>query len=105
MSTPAQVQALRSGEIDVGLLRLPADTTGSSSTTVRGGPRWRSCSPTRIRSRDGAEIPLRALAREPLILFPASPRPSWADTVVAACREAGFEPDRRAGGDGVGHRA
>ena len=37
-------------------------------------------------------VPLRALAREPLILFPAAPRPSWADTVIAACREAGFEP-------------
>ena len=37
-------------------------------------------------------IQLRALAREPLILFPASPRPSWADTVIAACRAAGFEP-------------
>jgi DNA-binding transcriptional LysR family regulator len=37
-------------------------------------------------------IALPALAREPLILFPASPRPSWVDTVIAACRAAGFEP-------------
>jgi len=38
------------------------------------------------------EVPLSALARERHILFPAAPRPSWADTVLAACREAGFEP-------------
>ena len=35
MSTPAQVHALRSGEIDVGFLRLPADTRDLVASTVR----------------------------------------------------------------------
>jgi len=91
MSTPAQVQALRSGEVDVGFLRLPADTTELVTHAVRAD-RMALMIPDAHPLARRTRIPLRALAREPLILFPAAPRPSWADTVVAACREAGFEP-------------
>jgi DNA-binding transcriptional LysR family regulator len=91
MSTPAQVQALRGGEVDVGFLRLPADTTELVTHAVRED-RMALMIPDAHPLARRTRIPLRALAREPLILFPASPRPSWADTVVAACREAGFEP-------------
>ena len=91
MSTPAQVQALRSGEIDVGILRLPADTADLAEHTVRED-RMALMLPDSHPLARRRSIPLRALSREPLILFPAAPRPSWADTVVAACRAAGFEP-------------
>ena len=91
MSTPAQAEALRSGEIDVGFLRLPADVGELVSHTVREERMAIMLSESHPLARL-AEVPLRALAHEPLILFPAAPRPSWADTVIAACREAGFEP-------------
>ena len=91
MSTPAQVQALRSGEIDVGLLRVPADTGDLVVHAVRED-RMALMLPEAHPLARKKRLPLRALAPEPLILFPASPRPSWADTVIAACREAGFEP-------------
>ena len=91
MSTPAQVHALRAGEIDVGLLRLPADTADLATHTVRED-RMALMLPEVHPLARKARIPLRALAREPLIIFPAAPRPSWADTVIAACRDAGFEP-------------
>jgi DNA-binding transcriptional LysR family regulator len=91
LSTPAQAHALRSGEIDVGFLRLPADTSELLTHTVRT-ERMALMRPEAHPLAAMDAVPLRALAREPLILFPASPRPSWADTVIAACREAGFEP-------------
>ena len=91
MSTPAQVHALRAGEIDVGLLRLPADTADLEAHIVREDRMALMLPETHPLARK-MRIPLRALAREPLILFPAAPRPSWADTVIAACRESGFEP-------------
>ena len=91
MSTPAQVHALRAGEIDVGLLRLPADTADLATHTVRED-RMALMLPEVHPLARKARIPLHALAREPLIIFPAAPRPSWADTVIAACRDAGFEP-------------
>src|SRR6476659_9562399 len=70
MSTPAQVQALRTVLEDRMALMIP-----------EAHPLARK-----------KQIGLRALAKEPLILFPTAPRPSWADTVISACREAGFEP-------------
>jgi len=91
MSTPAQVQALRNGDVDVGFLRLPADTAELVAHTVRED-RMALMLPDAHPLARRTRIGLRDLAREPLILFPAAPRPSWADTVVAACREAGFEP-------------
>jgi DNA-binding transcriptional LysR family regulator len=91
MSTPAQVNALRGGEIDVGFLRLPADTADLVTCTVRRD-RMAVMLPESHPLAAMEEVPLGALAREPIILFPAAPRPSWADTVLAACREAGFEP-------------
>jgi LysR family transcriptional regulator, benzoate and cis,cis-muconate-responsive activator of ben and cat genes len=91
LSTPAQVQALRSGEIDVGFLRLPADVDELVAHVVRE-ERMALMLPESHPLAAMPEIPLRALAHERLIVFPASPRPSWVDTVVAACREAGFEP-------------
>jgi DNA-binding transcriptional LysR family regulator len=92
MSTPAQVHALRDGEIDVGFLRLPADIDELVTYVVRE-ERMALMLPESHPLAGLGEVPLRALARERLIVFPAAPRPSWADTVVAACREAGFEPN------------
>jgi DNA-binding transcriptional LysR family regulator len=91
MSTPAQVQALRIAEIDVGLLRVPADTADLVVHTVRED-RMALMIPEAHPLAHKKRITLRALAKEPLILFPTAPRPSWADTVISACREAGFEP-------------
>src|SRR5437764_9352240 len=91
LSTPAQVHALRDGEIDVGFLRLPADVEQLVAHVVRE-ERMALMLPESHPLAAMREVPLRSLAHEPLIVFPAAPRPSWADTVVAACREAGFEP-------------
>lgn len=91
LSTPAQIHALRGGEIDLGFLRLPADAEGLVTHTLRV-ERMALMLPEGHPLAARRTVPLRALAGEPLILFPASPRPSWADSVVAACRETGFEP-------------
>lgn len=40
-------------------------------------------------------IKLADLADETFILYPETPRPSFADHVLAACRQNGFEPARR----------
>ena len=75
MSTPAQVQALRNGEIDVGLLRVPADTTGLVVHTVRED-RMALMIPEQHPLARKKRLTLRLLAAEPLILFPTAPRPS-----------------------------
>ncbi len=92
MSTPTQAGAVRRGEIDVGFLRLPADTEGLVTRIVREES-MAVFVPEAHPLAAVPEVPLDALAGEPLIVFPASPRPSWADHVVRACRDAGFEPN------------
>lgn len=44
--------------------------------------------PMAMRSR----IPLRALAKEPFLLFSRAVGPGWFDEVIGACKKAGFEP-------------
>jgi DNA-binding transcriptional LysR family regulator len=39
-----------------------------------------------------ARVPLASLAAEPFIVFPRGVTPGFFDTVIAACREAGFSP-------------
>jgi len=40
-----------------------------------------------------SSISLKSLHKEPFILYPTKPDPSYANFVRAACREAGFEPN------------
>jgi len=44
------------------------------------------------RARGGGALPLVALAREPLVLFPPAIGLSLHDEIVSACRQSGFEP-------------
>lgn len=38
------------------------------------------------------EVGLPMLAQSPFVLYPRSPRPSFADTILRICADAGFEP-------------
>lgn len=91
MMTPIQVNAMRKGEIDIGFMRLPYDTGTLTTRTVRR-EELAVLLPEGHPLSGSDEVPLSALAREPLIVWPASPRPSWADYVIGLCRDAGFEP-------------
>jgi len=92
MSSSEQSRALAAGTLDLGLVRRPppiepglAGTVVRREPTVLAVPRDHAlAAPRRLR--------LRALTHEPLIVFPARPRPSWADVAIDLCRRAGFEP-------------
>lgn len=91
MTTPVQVNAMTTGEIDVGLMRLPY-ATGELQTRPILEERLAVVLSERNPLAQLEEMPLTALAHEPHIIFPAAPRPSWADFVLRVCRQAGFEP-------------
>jgi DNA-binding transcriptional LysR family regulator len=91
MATPAQPDAILRGEVDVGFLRTPAATPGLATRRIRTESMGVMI-PLGHPLAALEEIPLTALQGEPLIIFPARPRPSWADFVIDACRQAGFEP-------------
>jgi len=92
MTTLEQVAALKDGRIDVGFGRLRFD----DETVVRRVIREeRLCIVVprghKLAARKG-KLRLRAAAGERLIVYPKSPRPSYADQVLSFYRDAGIEP-------------
>lgn len=91
MNTAAQVAAVRSGEIDAGLGRMPVDTEGLAARTIRVDP-VAVLLPEDHRLSGTPAVDLRDLAGEPLVIYPSAPRTSWVDFMLSVFREAGVEP-------------
>ena len=81
MTTLQQVQALKAGRIDIGFGRIHiADP--AIVQTVLTEDRLVAALPAGHRLLAGP-ISLRELAKEPFVLYPVNPRPSYADHVIA----------------------
>lgn len=91
VSPSEQVRRLTSGEIDVGILRLPIDCPGLESVPVFDEALVAAL-PSGHPLAEKGSLPLQALAREPFILFPRRHGPGLFDVIQEACREAGFSP-------------
>ena len=91
MTATAQVEALRKGEIDIGLLRLPVDEKGIlihpllSETMVM-------ILPATHRLAGAASISLQDFASDRFLLFPRAKAPGAYDQIINTCRKAGFLP-------------
>lgn len=90
MSSPDQVAAVRSGDLDVGFIRTPVNTENLVTLTLKEEPIGVFL-PEGHRLAKSRTVSLAKLAGEPLVLHPSS-RPSWADFMISLCRDAGFEP-------------
>jgi DNA-binding transcriptional LysR family regulator len=91
MTTLQQTAALRAGQIDVGLLRLPIDEPTLSTRVMSRDPlvvALPAGHPLAVRRR----IPLIELAGEPFVLYTRSFGPSVHDAIVGHCVAAGFTP-------------
>lgn len=91
LSTGAQVAALRAGTIQLGLARPPFGDETLVSVLLHTEPVWIAL-PEGHGLAARRSLPLAALAREPLVLFPRDRRPGWYDLVEGLCRDAGFQP-------------
>jgi LysR family transcriptional regulator, benzoate and cis,cis-muconate-responsive activator of ben and cat genes len=83
---------LKDGRIDVGFGRLRFDDEAIVRSVIR---EERLCLVAPRRHKLAAKrgkLRLRAVADEPLIVYPKSPRPSYADQVLSFYRDAGIEP-------------
>ncbi|MDT8901558.1 LysR family transcriptional regulator [Anaeroselena agilis] len=91
MPNQAQVEALRAGRIDLGLVRSPVADERLVSFPVL------SETFSLVISADHplaakSELALRDLADEPFICFSRECAPAMVDTIFAICRAAGFAP-------------
>ncbi|QPF92360.1 LysR family transcriptional regulator [Bradyrhizobium commune] len=91
MITLEQIAALKDGRIDVGFGRLRFEDDAIARRVIREEPLCVAV-PLRHALAKGRKVRLRKTLGEPLILYPNSPRPSFADQVLSFYADAGIEP-------------
>lgn len=91
MSATRQSEALRTGEISLGLMLLPQPVGLYDSLTL-----WREplvvALPAGHHLTEQAALQMADLAAEDFVFFPRSQRPQYYDQVMQACAVAGFAP-------------
>lgn len=93
MTTVEQLKALKEGRIDVGFGRLKSEDTSIRRILLREEPMVVALFPGhRLAEREG-NLRLTDVMHEALLVYPKAPRPSFADQVLAAFREANLTPD------------
>lgn len=92
MTTIEQIDALKAGRIDVGFGRLQIDDDDIDGELVRDEPVVAAL-PLGHRLLGHKSLTLAKLASEPLILYPAKPRPSYADQVLEIFHKRGLKPN------------
>lgn len=89
LTTIQQAEALKAGRIDVGFGRLPLDDPELRCDVLVEEPLVAAL-PLRHPLLKSRQLTLDMLAAEPFILYPARPRPSYADQVLQHFRARGL---------------
>ncbi|WP_257786114.1 LysR family transcriptional regulator [Actinoalloteichus hymeniacidonis] len=83
------------GDLDLGLALSPPPVDGVAGEILRREPiSALLCDSQRL--AEAPKIPVAELRDETLLLFPRRLAPMYYDGIIAACRQAGFEPEVRA---------
>jgi DNA-binding transcriptional LysR family regulator len=91
MFTIEQLSALKGGRIDVGFGRLRFDESQLAREVLVEEPLIAAL-PAGHALADAGSLTLDALAKETLIIYPSTPRPSYADQQLSAFRDHAVEP-------------
>ncbi|MFG1463291.1 LysR family transcriptional regulator [Xanthobacter sp. DSM 24535] len=92
MTTLEQIAALKDGRIDVGFGRLRFEDDALVREVLREEPLCVAIAESHELKAATDRPRFADLEAEPLILYPHSPRPSYADQVLSFYREAGVTP-------------
>jgi len=92
LTTVLQIDALKAGRIDVGFGRLRFEEDERIAAEVVREEALVVALPADHRLARRRRLTLQELAPEPLLLFPARPRPSFADLVLAAFHSRELRP-------------
>lgn len=87
-----QIAALKEGRIDVGFGRVRFDDPAVRRTVLRHERLVVALPAGDPLAREQGPLSLRRLASEPMILYPRSPRPSYADQVISLFHDHSVEP-------------
>jgi DNA-binding transcriptional LysR family regulator len=86
-----QLERLRAGVLDVGILREPTVDDAFAVRELVREP-FVALLPARHRLAQSPAVRVGALAREPFVLFPRPTAPALYDQILAVCAEGGFAP-------------
>jgi len=92
-TTLDQIAALKEGRIDIGFGRIRFEDPAVRRTVLRHEPLVAAVPLGSPLGRDGGTVSLTVLAREKLILYPSTPRPSYADQVLSLFHDNGLTPN------------
>lgn len=92
MDTPEQVASLKDGRINVGFDRIRVTDPLLAHETLRDEPLIVALPSEHPLLTTGHPVDLADIAALPLILYPRTPRPSYADLVLRAFEEHGLAP-------------
>lgn len=93
LPTALQVEKLRGGGLDVGVIRLHGERPAGLNVTLFSREPYLIALPAEHRLAGGERVELAALADTPLVLFPRAMSPDLHDAMLAACRAAGYRPE------------
>lgn len=91
-TTLDQISALKEGRIDVGFGRIRFEDPAIKRTVLRNERLAVALPRGHQLARLDAPLTLKQVASEPQIIYPRSPRPSYADQVISLFRDYGLEP-------------
>lgn len=94
MTTMMQLQALKEGTIDVGFGRIRGEDPAIRRIVLREERLIVAMSPGHALAASDGPLRLRELQTETLIVYPKTPRPSFADQVLATFSEHGLKPGK-----------
>jgi DNA-binding transcriptional LysR family regulator len=92
MPKDRQIRALREGWLDIGFSRQYRNEPDIACEEVVREPVVLAIASSNALARKTV-VPMAVLRDEPLVIFPAISRPSFADEVLRFCEEAGFTPN------------
>ena len=91
-STIEQLRAIKSGAIDVGLIRPPLESDPELRVEILERERTIAALPAEHALAKMRRIPLRRLASEPLVLFPRDQAPGFHDLLISSLTDSGVTP-------------
>ncbi|MCY4755300.1 LysR family transcriptional regulator [Pelomonas aquatica] len=92
MSTVEQIDALKIGRIDVGFGRVRLDDPSIKREILREERLVVAIPSEHELARGEGALTLRDVAAQPLLVYPRTPRPSYADQVLSLLRDLALEP-------------
>ncbi|AVH63079.1 LysR family transcriptional regulator [Nostoc sp. 'Peltigera membranacea cyanobiont' N6] len=91
LTTDQQLEWLREGRMDVGLLRPPVEENRFSCETIFQESLMVALPEAHLLASQ-SNVCLTSLANEPFILFPRILAPGLYDLIISLCQQAGFSP-------------